>query len=128
MAKPKRQQTLSNGPKTGKPLKLRVIPAHPEDKRPNAPKWTKTERAYFTDLHAIVDEIFVEAVDTFDWTWSQLASHAELCHQTVARLGDRETKWPRFSTVYKLCKAVGIDLVLQRQKRKSIALKIKKAG
>lgn len=134
MAKQKKkkrsQQTLSSGPKMGKPLKLRVVPAHPEDARPNAPKWSKTERQYFTDLHAIVDEIYDEAANTFDWTWGQLATHAELCHSTVAKLGDRETKWPRFSTIYKLCKAVGIDLVLQQQKkqRKAPALKVKKAG
>lgn len=126
MAKQKRKPTLSIGPKMGKPPKLRVIPAPPADERPNAPKWSRTERAYFADLHSIVDEVYDEAANTFDWTWSQLATHAELCYATVARLGDRDTKWPRYMTVYKLCKAVGIDLVLVKQKkpqRKALALK-----
>jgi hypothetical protein len=108
----------------GKPPKLRVIPAPPTE-RVNAPKWSRAEREYFAELHRIVDEVFSEAADTYDWTWSKLATHAELCYATVAKLGDRETKWPRYSTIYKLCKAVGIDLVLVKQKkqRKAPALK-----
>lgn len=122
--KKKRKPTRNDGPKMGKPPKLRVIPAPPVG-RANAPKWSKAERAYFAALHAIVDEVYTEAADTYDWTWSQLATNAELCHATVAKLGDRETKWPRFSTIYKLCQAVGIDLQLVKKKkqRKTPALK-----
>ena len=42
------------------------------------------------------------------------------------QVGDRETRWPRFSTVYKLCKAVGIDLVMAqpKQTKKPAALKV----
>ena len=111
-------------PKRGKGPRLRVVPAAPTE-RANAPTWSKTERAYFAELHRIVDEVFETAASTYDWTWSQLAVHAECAYQTVANLGDRQTKWPRFSTIYKLSKAVGIDLVLSKPKkqRKTPALK-----
>ncbi len=113
-----------SGPKTGKPLKLRVIPAPPVE-RLNAPTWSGVERDYFTQLHAIVDQVFEEST-VFDWTWGQLANHADLCYATVANLGDRQTRWPRYCTIYKLCKAVGIDIVLQKQEkqRKTPALKV----
>ena len=114
-----------NGWKIGKPPKLRVVPAAPKE-RESAPKWSKSERQYFTDLHRIVDEVYSLAADKYGWTWSQLAVNAELCYSTVGKLGDRETRWPRFSTVYKLCKSVGIDLVMAqpKQTKKPAALKV----
>ena len=77
-----------NGWKIGKPPKLRVVPAAPVE-RESAPKWSKSERQYFSDLHKIVDEVYSLAADKYGWTWSQLAVNAELCYSTVGKLGDR---------------------------------------
>lgn len=96
------------GPKMGKP-KLRVVGSG-EPKRPDLPP---NEREYFADLHKIVDDIYTEAADEFKWTWNQLAAHSNLSYATVANLGDRVTKYPRFSTIHKLAAAVGWKLIMK---------------
>lgn len=68
-------------------------------------------------LHSFVDEIYQRAVE-LDWYWEDLAKEAKLCRQTVYRLGNRETKSPRFETVYKLATAVGMEWQLQQFKKK----------
>lgn len=115
--------------KIGKPkLKLRVIGVTVNGKVKNKPigELSVSERQYFRDLHKIIDEVFAEAANSFDWTWSQLAVNAGLSYQTVANLGDRATKWPRFLTIYRLAKAVGWELVLRETKtaRKAADLKV----
>jgi DNA-binding phage protein len=114
--------------KIGKPkLKLRVINVTEDGKPREKPisELSQSERQYFRDLHKIIDEIFAEAANSNEWSWSQLASHAGLAYQTVANLGDRATKWPRFLTIYRLAKAVGWELVVRQTKvvRKAVALK-----
>lgn len=117
------QKVEWDGPKQGKP-QLRIVRA---DVERNAPKyWKKDDWSYYRDLHKIIDAVFTEAMEQYDWTWSQLADHANLSYQTVAKLGDRETYWPRFSTIYKLCKAVGWELmqVKPKTKRKAPSVKV----
>ena len=121
--------TTSRTPKIGKPkLKLRVIGVTENGKTRNKPigEFPIEERQYFRDLHKIIDEIFAEAANQNEWTWSQLASHAGLAYQTVANLGDRATKWPRFMTIYRLAKSVGWELVVRETKtvRKGAALTV----
>ena len=112
-------------PKQGKPV-FRVVRAEVEKNAPT--HWKKDDWSYYRDLHAIIDAVYKYAAEEFDWTWSQLASHANLSYQTVAKLGDRETYWPRFSTIYKLCKAVGWDLVQVEPKKKRKSPALKKVG
>lgn len=113
--------------KIGKPPKMRVVGFKDEKgkrKKPN--EFTAADAVYFRELHKIVDEVFAEADSRYQLTWDQLADEAGLAYQTVANLGDRKTKWPQFRTVWRLCKAVGWDLVPKRQpkKRRAPVLKI----
>lgn len=72
---------------------------------------TDDDLQYFKDLHQIVDDVFEAASEIYGMTWSQLASAAGLSPATVTNLGNRQTLYPRFMTVYKLCHAVGWELV-----------------
>lgn len=103
------------GAKIGKP-KLRVVGG---EAKPKAPDFPPSERDYFTQMHKIIDAIFEEAADRFEWTWSQLASHSNLGYGTVCNLGERHTKYPRFQTVFKLAEAVGWKLITQQEKKRS---------
>lgn len=108
-------------PRMGKPVKLRVVS---NDSPKEAPP-TEADRAYYRDLHKVIDQVFQEAANAYDWTWSRLAVQAGLGYMTVANLGDRKTRWPRFSTIWRLCKAVGWDLKIAtkpKSQRKIIKL------
>lgn len=109
-------------PKIGKP-KLRVV--YPDDTKKQ--EFTPADREYIRQLHTLIDKVYAEAANTFEWTWSQLAIHAGLTYATVANLGDRQTKWPRFSTVWRLCRAVGWDLQITKLDggKRSVTLKKK---
>ena len=105
-----------NAPRKGKPV-LRVVTNKAS---------SNAERLYFQELHKIIDKVFAEAFDACGWTWSQLAFNAGLGYETVANLGDRQTRWPRFSTIWRLCKAVGWDLSIQqpaKSKQKTLVLR-----
>ncbi len=115
MAKPKAKRVSKNSrPKNGKP-KLTVV----FDDKPSS-----QEREYIRSLHRIIDEIYTEAAEKFDWTWNQLAVNAGLAYETVARLGDRSTRFPRYYTVHKLAKAVGWNLVATTVKNQKSKVKI----
>lgn len=113
-----------NKVKAGKPPKLRVVGYDGKKQKPN--EFGPADATYFRELHAIIDLVFEEADTKYGWTWSHLAAEAGLSYQTVANLGDRRTKWPQFRTVWRLCKAVGWDLVTKskpKSQRKPLALK-----
>ena len=112
----KSKSKKSRKPRIGKP-KLRVTHGKKE-------VISAVERTYFRELHKIIDGVFKESADSFDWTWNQLAENAGLGYSTVAKLGDRQTRWPRFSTIWRLAKAVGWDLAIQQPKthRKALVL------
>lgn len=97
----------------GKPPHLRVV-GFPDEKgkRQKPSDFGPAECVYFRELHRLVDLIYKEAAE-YEWTWNKLAEEAGLAYQTVANLGDRKTRWPRFSTVWRLAKAVGFDLVIK---------------
>jgi TolA-binding protein len=94
--------------------KFRVIPA---DDSPNPHELSPSEKAYFSSLHHILDEIYDVASKEFKWTWEQLANRANLAYVTVYNLGERQTRFPRYQTVYKLAKAVGWNLIAQAEKK-----------
>ena len=107
-------------PKAGKPPKLRVIVVNVNGK-PRSKKigdLSSIEQQYFRQLHRLVDEVFSEAYSKYGWTWAGLARNANLSYQTVAKLGDRITRYPAHMTVYKLGRAVGWDIVFQQSKQK----------
>jgi DNA-binding Xre family transcriptional regulator len=127
MAKRKKakKKQVPKVPKQGKP-KLRIVRAEIEK---NAPvHWKRDDWTYFRDLHKIIDAVYQVAADEHDWTWGQLADNANLAYATVAKLGDRETRWPRFQTIYKLCHAVGWELVQIQTKKKRKAPALKKVS
>ena len=65
------------------------------------------EEEYARYLHGIVDELFNIAYDK-DWSWPQIAQMAGVSYGTVLKLGNRETRYPRHMTVWKMAKAVGL--------------------
>lgn len=103
-------------PKMGRP-KLRLVSAS----GPNNPEFTPQDKEYFAALHQIVDDVFDRAAKVYEYTWSKLAANADLTYGTVERLGDRITLFPRFQTVYKLCRAVGWNLVTHAAQHKKSA-------
>jgi DNA-binding phage protein len=108
-------------PKQGKPH-FRVIT---EDGGPKPPELSHSEKAYFESLHQIIDRIYELAANDYEYTWCQLATHANLAYETVVNLGERQTRFPRFQTVYKLAKAVGFNLIIQAEKKhKTPAVKV----
>ena len=118
-------------PKSGKMTprpKFRVV-SDEDLKKP--PELTPSERAYYRQLHRIIDDIYTRAANEYDMTWSQLAAAADLSYMTVAKLGDRETKFPRHMTIFKLAQAVGMALELQeppKAQKKASKLRVAAAG
>jgi hypothetical protein len=112
-------------PKHGKPPKLRVVGVD-ETKISDYPP---ADALYFRELHKIIDEVFLEAFETYQWNWFQLAANSGLAYQTVANLGDRKTKWPQLRTIWRLCKSVGWDLITKEQpKGKRTTVQLAKTG
>ncbi len=108
-------------PKAGKPPKLRVV-GMDETKVSDYPP---ADALYFRELHQIIDAVFSEAYEHYQWNWEQLAANSGLAYATVANLGERRTRWPQLRTVWRLCKAVNWDLITQEQpkgKRQTVQL------
>mgnify|MGYP003137845578 CR=1 FL=1 len=83
----------------------------------------KLERHYKAVLNELTDEIFERAAKR-QMTWIQLAEAANLCYGTVAKLGNRVTRFPHFRSVVKLGAAVGmyqIRLVVDKRVRRKAA-------
>jgi len=72
-------------------------------------------REYKKALNRIVDDIFHEA-DRLGMSNMDLAVASDLCYSTVIRLDLRVTQYPRLDTVYKLCNAVGFELIARKAK------------
>ena len=73
-------------------------------------------RDYEDRLDALVDEMFDLAYERY--TWGQFAEAAGVSHDTVARLGNRETRVPQLRTIYLLAKALGMDVGLVKTRLK----------
>jgi lambda repressor-like predicted transcriptional regulator len=71
----------------------------------------KAEKDYLESLHAAVDTIYEIAHRKHGWNWAQLARQAGLSYNTVSNLGSRNTQFPEFRTVYRLAKAVGVEVI-----------------
>jgi DNA-binding Xre family transcriptional regulator len=91
------------------------------------PRYILSEREYLRFLNHILDEVF-ELVDlAFDWSNAELARQSGLGVSTVHNLDTRKTKYPRYFTVLKLCKAVGWEMKLIRGPKPKFKIK-KRAG
>lgn len=86
---------------------------HKKTKKTVSSKKRKAE--FDQEIEAIVDAIYEVADEKYNWGWWQLASEAGLCYSTVYRLGCRTTKDPHFKTIWKLAKAVGMNLELVKR-------------
>ena len=71
------------------------------------------ERDYIERLNEVVDMIYGVARDTYAWGWEELAHRANLSVSTVNRIGNAITLQPRFRTIHKLAKAVGMEVCVQ---------------
>lgn len=71
------------------------------------------DRQYFDELNHIVDAVYEEACTVREWSYDELAGRSGVSLGTIYRLGSRCTMYPRFSTVWKLVRAVGGRLQLQ---------------
>jgi len=69
-----------------------------------------TDQKYLAALERAVDVIFEYATFQLDWDWDDLAVEAQLCKQTVYKLGNRETRYPRWQTFWKLATACGLEM------------------
>jgi len=115
---------VKQGKMTPRP-KFRVVS---DDELKEPPQLSSAERAYYRQLHRIIDDIYTRASSEYDMTWSRLADTAGLAYQTVAKLGDRETKFPRHMTIFKLARAVGMNLELQELPKQTTKSKMAVAG
>lgn len=68
------------------------------------------------EIDDAVRQIMLQAVD-LDWGITELAWHSDVSNQTVYNLVKGITIYPRFSTVVKLAKAVGLQITFQKQKQ-----------
>ncbi len=71
----------------------------------------KLQREFETDLNNIVDDLFVLATKK-QWTLFHFSKEANVAVQTVDRLYNRETVQPQLRTVWKLAKALGVEIKL----------------
>jgi hypothetical protein len=85
-------------------MSLRIIANDPKQQKLRS----DLERKYASYLHNIIDDIFEVATNEKDWTWSKLSYMAGLSYSTVLKLGNRQTRYPRHMSVWKLAKAVGL--------------------
>jgi hypothetical protein len=69
-----------------------------------------TQSRYEAALEKAVDVIFEYATYQLDWDWHDLAAEANLCYETVRRLGERITVYPRWQTFWKLAAACGLQM------------------
>lgn len=74
-------------------------------------------RNFKRHLREVVSEIFEAAydMDICNFTEEELAAKAGLAVTTVWRLRTGQTKEPRYSTIFKLAKAVKMDLGLLKE-------------
>jgi len=63
-------------------------------------------------LDDVVDDLFNLAFDK-DWSWFELSRQSKVSYTTICRLGNRDTLYPRLSTVWKIAKAVGANIEIQ---------------
>lgn len=81
---------------------------------------------YLADLHATLDQLFTYAAEVLQFTWRQLAKEADLSYVTVKRLGERQTRFPRWQTVWKIARACGISMTLvHAQSKKPLPKNVK---
>lgn len=72
----------------------------------------KLEKDYEQLLDRFVDILFLEATDHYSYTWREFAKAAGVAYSTVYRLGMRDTHLPYLRTIYKLAKAVDLEMQL----------------
>ena len=80
----------------------------------NAARFTKkAEREYFAYLHEIIDNLYEQAAD-LDWSWLELSKRSKVSYGAILNLGHRRTRYPRLFTIYKLGKALGWEVNVQK--------------
>lgn len=84
----------------------------------------KLSRDYEDRLDALVDQVFEEATYRLDWDWNDLADESGVSRSAVARLGNRITRLPQLHTMYRLAKAVGMDVSFVQKKMKLRVAKV----
>lgn len=67
----------------------------------------------FKILQAFIDDIYTQS-DRLEWSWVELSNQSGVGYSTVCRLGNYETMFPRFATVYCLARSVGMEMNFKR--------------
>ncbi len=75
----------------------------------------KLDRAFQRELRALVSIINTLSNDM---TWVELASRAGVSTSCVRNLCYGETKSPHFRTIYRICRAIGLDIKFEKKKIK----------
>jgi len=72
------------------------------------------DRQYLGELHATVDLAFALAEEAFD-SVDELSKEARLGVGTLYNLRSHRTRLPQFYSIVKLCRAVGLDVKVERR-------------
>lgn len=75
---------------------------------------------YWREINLLLDEVYAEA-DKRNWSLPRMSKEAGVSMTTVWMIYSRKTKYPHYSTVLRLVKSVGMELLLQKKLAKSIA-------
>lgn len=86
-------------------------------------KTDSTEKAYYKYLDNLLDQFYDESFER-GWTWKDLASNSNLSYGTIFAIGHHYVRYPRLFTIYKIAKALGYELSVQRV----VSLKKRKAA
>ncbi len=72
---------------------------------------TKMPKGWEGDLDRLIDYIF-ELAYARDWSWADLARFAGVNYVTVWSLGEKITRFPHMLTIWKMAKALQVNLWL----------------
>ena len=79
--------------------------------------WSKSEwEAYRLSIESILDTTF-RLAEKQGWSWKDLATHSGVSYSCIYALGIYKTRYPRFDTVYKVCKAVSLHITITSKVR-----------
>ena len=76
-------------------------------------KRAKLDKAYAEELNRVVDSVY-DLISELGWSLRKVAAKAGLGHNTVWSLAEGHTKLPQHRTVWRLCLAVGLELVARK--------------
>ena len=80
---------------------------------------TEMPKGWEGDLSRLIDEIF-EVAYARDWSWADLARFAGVNYVTVWSLGEKITRFPHLLTIWKLSKALQINITFEAKRPSTV--------